>query len=199
MFGLPPRLRFLGLGSCDGRSRSKINFDGEALGSGRMCSLTLTGLSWQLRSNRNPSPGERGKPLLLHGVFQSCCQRATPAHTDTPAPGLLTRFNGSAGGLAHPSACRTSREFINHHLDDPLEQATKNVSLAETLVPGARECRMIQDSILDTELSEPATGEVLYLLRCRWRNPSRSGRPRRPIRTLGFLLLRGAERKLDRP
>jgi hypothetical protein len=25
-------------------------------------------------------------------------------------------------------------------LDDPLEHATKNISLAETLVPGAREC-----------------------------------------------------------
>src|SRR5712671_7245201 len=45
-------------------------------------------------------------------------------------------------------------------LDDLLEHPAKNISIAETLVAGARECRMIRDSILDTELAEPAIGEV---------------------------------------
>jgi hypothetical protein len=36
----------------------------------------------------------------------------------------------------------------------------KNISLGEAPVAGARKCRMIRDSILDTELAEPAIGEV---------------------------------------
>src|ERR1700752_3051359 len=45
-------------------------------------------------------------------------------------------------------------------LDDPLEHTAENISIAEALVAGARKCRMIRDSILDTELAEPAIGQV---------------------------------------
>ena len=45
-------------------------------------------------------------------------------------------------------------------LDDPLEHAAKNFAIAKALVAGARERRMIRHSILDTELAEPAIGEV---------------------------------------
>src|ERR1700693_858322 len=43
---------------------------------------------------------------------------------------------------------------------DPLEHTTENISLAEALVAGPRKWRMIRDSILDTELAEPAIGQV---------------------------------------
>ncbi len=44
--------------------------------------------------------------------------------------------------------------------DDLFEHTTENISLAEALVAGTRERRMIRDSILDAELAEPAIGEV---------------------------------------
>jgi hypothetical protein len=44
-------------------------------------------------------------------------------------------------------------------IDDPLEYAAKNIAIAETLVAGAGERRMMRHSILDTELEEPAIGE----------------------------------------
>jgi hypothetical protein len=46
----------------------------------------------------------------------------------------------------------------NARLNDPLGHAARNISPAEMLFPGARECRMIPDSILDTEIAEPAIG-----------------------------------------
>src|SRR3982074_688406 len=55
------------------------------------------------------------------------------------------------------TANKTSR---NAPLDNTLEHATEYFSLAESLVAGARKCRMIRDSILDTELAEPTIGEV---------------------------------------
>ena len=57
-------------------------------------------------------------------------------------------------------AFATNQTGRNARLDDPLEHTTDNISLAEALVAGARERRMIRDSILDTELAEPAIGEV---------------------------------------
>ncbi|KRR04372.1 hypothetical protein CP49_21555 [Bradyrhizobium valentinum] len=54
----------------------------------------------------------------------------------------------------------TRQAGSNTRLDNSLEHATENLSLAEALIAGARERRMIWDSILDTELAEPAIGEV---------------------------------------
>src|SRR5829696_9129729 len=45
-------------------------------------------------------------------------------------------------------------------LDDPLEHVAENISIAETLVASARKCRMIRDGVLDSELAEPAIGQV---------------------------------------
>jgi hypothetical protein len=36
-------------------------------------------------------------------------------------------------------------------LDGPLEHVAENISITEALVAGARKCRMIRDSVLDTE------------------------------------------------
>ena len=48
-----------------------------------------------------------------------------------------------------------------HALDDTLKTCgEKYPPSLKTLVAGTRECRMIRDSILDTELAEPAIGEV---------------------------------------
>ena len=57
-------------------------------------------------------------------------------------------------------AFATNQTGRNARLDDPFEHAAENISLAEALVAGARERRMIRDSVLDTELAEPAIGEV---------------------------------------
>ena len=57
-------------------------------------------------------------------------------------------------------AFATNQTGRNARLDDPFEHAAENIALAETLVAGARERRMIRHSILDTELAEPAIGEV---------------------------------------
>jgi hypothetical protein len=57
-------------------------------------------------------------------------------------------------------AFATNQTGRNARLDDPLEHTTENISLAAALVAGPRKCRMIRDSILDTELAEPAIGQV---------------------------------------
>src|SRR5437879_13917014 len=45
-------------------------------------------------------------------------------------------------------------------LDDSLEHVAENISTTKTLVAGARKCRMIRDSVLDSKLAEPAIGQV---------------------------------------
>ena len=54
----------------------------------------------------------------------------------------------------------TNETGRNARLDDTLRHAAKDIPLAKTFVPGTRERRMIRYSILDTELAEPAIGEV---------------------------------------
>jgi hypothetical protein len=54
----------------------------------------------------------------------------------------------------------TNQTGCNARLDDPFEYTAENLTLAKALVAGARERRMIRHSILDTELAEPAIGEV---------------------------------------
>jgi hypothetical protein len=45
-----------------------------------------------------------------------------------------------------------------------LEHAPKEVAVAEALVAGTRECRVIRDLVLDAQTTEPPIGEVhLYL------------------------------------
>src|SRR6185295_12849174 len=57
-------------------------------------------------------------------------------------------------------AFATNQTGRNARFDDTLKHAAKNIPLAKTPVPSTRERRMIRDSILDTELAEPAIGEV---------------------------------------
>jgi hypothetical protein len=57
-------------------------------------------------------------------------------------------------------AFATHKAGRNARLDDPLEQPAKNIPFTKTFVPGARECRMIRDRILDTEPAEPTIGKV---------------------------------------
>jgi hypothetical protein len=100
----------------------------------------------------------KGRRILLH-------RAARPLGITIPAP-ILTRDRALLVGIGLDQARINRKTFTanqtgrNARFDDPFEHATKNVSLAETLVPGARECRMIRDGILDTELAEPAIGEV---------------------------------------
>ncbi|OPY99258.1 hypothetical protein A5906_26405 [Bradyrhizobium sacchari] len=54
----------------------------------------------------------------------------------------------------------TNQTGHNARLDDMFEYATNDISLAEALIAGPRESRMIRDGILDTELAEPPIGEV---------------------------------------
>jgi hypothetical protein len=49
-------------------------------------------------------------------------------------------------------AFATNQTGRNARLDDTLKHAAENVSLAEALVPGTRERRMIRDSVLDADL-----------------------------------------------
>ena len=54
----------------------------------------------------------------------------------------------------------TNQTGVNACLDDPFEHAAENISIAEAVVAGARERRMIRDSVPDTVLAELAIGEV---------------------------------------
>jgi hypothetical protein len=78
-----------------------------------------------------------------------------------PAP-ILTRDRALLIGVRLNQARINGKAFATNQaggnacLDDPFEHTTKNVSLAEALVAGARERRMIRDGVLDTELAEPA-------------------------------------------
>ena len=57
-------------------------------------------------------------------------------------------------------AFATNQIGCNARLDDPLKHAAKNFAIAKALVAGARERRMIRDSVLDTEFAEPPIGKV---------------------------------------
>src|SRR6476469_5516689 len=99
----------------------------------------------------------------------SCIARARPAvlpsRRGLAAP-ILTRDRALLVGICLDQARVYRKTFAtnqtgrNARLDDTFEYATKDISLAEALIAGPRERRMIRDSILDTELAEPAIGEV---------------------------------------
>src|ERR1700676_364547 len=72
---------------------------------------------------------------------------------------LLVGIGGDQPRLDR-QAFATNQTGRNARLDDPFKHAAKNISLAEALVAGARERRMIRDSVLDPELAEPTIGEV---------------------------------------
>jgi len=118
------------------------------------------------------TPGRiiKGCQILLH-------RAAGPRRITIPAP-ILTRDRALLVGIGRNQADINCKAFTTNQtgrdarLDDPLEHPAKNISIAETLVAGARERRMIRHSILDAQLAEPAIGEFT----CTSRQISRSDR-----------------------
>src|ERR1700712_3861259 len=109
-------------------------------------------------AGRTPRRFVEGRQILLHGA-------AGPRRIAILVP-ILTCDRTLLIGVGLDQARIDGKAFAanqtgrNTCLDDPFEHATETVSIAEALVAGARKCRMIRDSILDTELAEPAIGEV---------------------------------------
>src|SRR2546421_11573997 len=110
----------------------------------------------ELRDNvAGGAPGRiiEGRQILLH-------RAAGPRRIAIPVP-ILTRDRALLIGIRLDQARIDGKAFAanqtgrNARLDDPFEHPAENISLAETLVAGARERRMIRHSILDTELAEP--------------------------------------------
>src|SRR6476469_495709 len=99
----------------------------------------------------------------------SCIARARPAvlpsRRGLAAP-ILTRDRALLVGVCLDQARVYRKTFAtnqtghNARLDDMFEYATNDISIAEALIAGPREGRMIWDSILDPELAEPPIGEV---------------------------------------
>jgi hypothetical protein len=54
-----------------------------------------------------------------------------------------------------------------------LEDAAKSTTLAKALVAGAREGRMIRDTVFQAQLAEPAIGQVDLNLAAIWLRPDR--------------------------
>jgi 2-succinyl-5-enolpyruvyl-6-hydroxy-3-cyclohexene-1-carboxylate synthase len=121
------------------------------------------GIGWRDELRHNVAGGAplrivQGRQILLH-----CA--AGPRRIAILAP-ILTCDRALLIGIGRNQAPINGKAFATNQtgrdarLDDPLEHPTKNISLAEALVAGARKCRMIGDSVLNTELAEPAIGEV---------------------------------------
>src|SRR6201996_2434196 len=121
------------------------------------------GIGWrdELRHNvagSAPRCVVEGRQILLH-------RAAGPRRIAIPAP-ILTCDRALLVGICLDQARIDCKAFAadqtgcDARLDDPLEHVAENISIAEALVAGARERRMIRDSILDPELAEPAIGQV---------------------------------------
>src|SRR5664280_3329486 len=115
----------------------------------------------ELRHNlagRAPRRIVEGRQILLHGA-------AGPLGITILAP-VLTRDRALLVGVGRNQAGIDCEAFATNQtgrdtrLDNPLKHAAKNLSLAEALIAGSRERRMIRDSILDTELAEHTIGPV---------------------------------------
>src|ERR1700722_18053254 len=107
---------------------------------------------------RRPTPYRRGSPDTPSQRGWTVADRDPGANPDPRSSVAYWRRPNQAriNGKAF-AANKTGRDA---RLDDPFEYATENIPLAEALVAGTRERRMIEDSVLDTELAEPAIGEV---------------------------------------
>src|SRR4029077_5169939 len=96
--------------------------------------------------------------ILLH-------RTAGPRGIAIPAP-ILPRDRALLVGVGLDQARIDCKAFApnqtgrNARLDDTFKHVAKNIPLAKTLVAGTRKCRMIRDSLLDTEPAEPAIGQV---------------------------------------
>ena len=110
-------------------------------------------------AGRTPRRFVEGRQILLHGA-------AGPRRIAIPAPiltcdrALLIGVEGLDQARIDGKAFAANQTGRDARLDDPFEHLAENISLAERLVAGARERRMIRDSVLDTELAEPAIGQV---------------------------------------
>ena len=107
---------------------------------------------------RTPGRIIEGRQILLHSA-------AGALRIAIPAP-ILTRDRALLVGIGLDQARIDCKAFTANQtgrdacLDDTFEHAAKNIPLAETLIAGARKCRVVRDSVLDTELAESAIAEV---------------------------------------
>ena len=83
-----------------------------------------------------------------------------------PSDGLLTRhafrlvdvrLDQAGVDRERLAADQTDRNAGGHHA---LEHASEHLALAEALVPGAREDRVVRDLVLDTQTTEPAVRQI---------------------------------------
>src|SRR5215207_6058241 len=132
----------------------------------RMAKRTLGQPRW-----RRPTPYRRGSPDT-----PSPRGWTSPDHDPCANPDLRSSV---AYGIRLDQARIDRKAFAANtgrdaRLDDPLEHVAENISIAETLVASARKCRMIRDGVLDSELAEPAIGQVSPALHGRSVAPSGS-------------------------
>src|SRR5580704_16630012 len=72
---------------------------------------------------------------------------------------LLVGVGYDQAGI-HRKSFAADQSGRNASFKDALEHATKHVALAELLMTGTRERRVIWDLVLDREPAKPAVGEV---------------------------------------
>jgi hypothetical protein len=116
------------------------------------------GIGWRDELRDNVAGGTlrrivEGRQILLHRAIGPR-QIAIPSPVLPCDRALLVGVGRDQTGI-DGKAFTTNKTGGNARLDNPLEHAAKNIPLAETLVAGARKCRMIRDSVLNTEFAEP--------------------------------------------
>src|SRR5438132_1741 len=163
-FGLPN-----GAGGLDVNDDAELHVDEIVVGISKECRSLVSagplrrgiGRRNELRDNLAGGAPRRiveGRQILLH-------RAAGPRRITILAP-ILTCDRALLIGIRLDQARIDRKAFAANQtgrdarLDDSLEHVAENISITKTLVAGARKCRMIRDSVLDSKLAEPAIGQV---------------------------------------